>query len=269
MLHLPESRWKAFATHIAVSALLFIFLAGVIYFLWYPGFLFEYDGGLEGIRLIAGVDFLIGPILTLCIYKLGKPGLKFDLVVIALLQIACLSGGMYTVWKTRPVAVVYASGQFRTISYQTYSDYGINPQENAIFSGRWPIWFAVKETPSEHVEETAGFVEKFYHQTEAFFKVDSYVPYDSYLDEIRKASVSVSKVVTFRPDLRDVLNQYGDDALIYELASGAGSGYLFMDQQYQIQGVAIVSARKSAYAIALAKCQEFLVKHLNLLSEKR
>jgi hypothetical protein len=44
----------------------------MITYLWYPEFLFKTDGGWNGIRLIAGIDFIIGPTLTLIVYKAGK-----------------------------------------------------------------------------------------------------------------------------------------------------------------------------------------------------
>lgn len=55
MSFVPSNRWSAFAVHIAISVLIFLVLGSVIYFFWYPGFLFESDGGTEGIKLIAGL----------------------------------------------------------------------------------------------------------------------------------------------------------------------------------------------------------------------
>lgn len=82
MISQPQNRWQAFAVHIGINAVIFIVLAAIILFIWYPGFLFQTDGGWQGIRLIAGVDFIIGPMLTLIVYKLGKPRLKMDLMLI-------------------------------------------------------------------------------------------------------------------------------------------------------------------------------------------
>ncbi|HIM07378.1 MAG TPA: hypothetical protein EYG49_02405 [Gammaproteobacteria bacterium] len=94
MFIIPENRFQAFAIHIFISALIFIVLAIMITYLWYPRFLFKTDGGWNGIRLIAGIDFIIGPTLTLIVYKVGKKGLKLDLVLIGLIQSFCLGFGL-------------------------------------------------------------------------------------------------------------------------------------------------------------------------------
>lgn len=80
-----QNRYQAFAIHLGLSFLIFIVLASLIVFYWYPGFLFATDGGWQGIRLIAGVDLVIGPCLTLLLYKRGKPGLKFDMMCVDLI----------------------------------------------------------------------------------------------------------------------------------------------------------------------------------------
>lgn len=81
ILAAPKNRYQAFAVHLLISFVLFVFLASIIYFIWYPGFLFWAAGGIDGMKLIAGVDLVIGPFLTLCLYRVGKKGLKFDMAI--------------------------------------------------------------------------------------------------------------------------------------------------------------------------------------------
>lgn len=139
------NRWQAFGIHLAISLLIFIALAALIY-RWYPGILFQYDGGLEGIQLIAGVDLVIGPLLTLVVFNRAKKSLKADLAIIALLQVVCLIGGMWTVYQTRPVAVVYADGAFRSISLMLLQDAGVNPRSQPLLVDHpWPISVFVVE----------------------------------------------------------------------------------------------------------------------------
>jgi hypothetical protein len=53
-----------------------------------------------------GIDLVAGPLLTLIVYKVDKPSLRFDLTVIALLQLAFLGYGLHTLWGSRPVFLV-------------------------------------------------------------------------------------------------------------------------------------------------------------------
>ena len=102
------NRWKAFALHFALSVAVFASLLGIIMTLWYPGVLFNIDGGWSGLKLVMGVDVILGPLLTLVIFRAGKPGLKFDLGCIAALQIACMTAGVWVVYQSRPIALVFA-----------------------------------------------------------------------------------------------------------------------------------------------------------------
>ena len=41
-------------------------------FEWFPDFYYAIDGGWEGMRLIIGVDLVLGPMLTLVVFKARK-----------------------------------------------------------------------------------------------------------------------------------------------------------------------------------------------------
>lgn len=266
MAYVPANRWHAFGVHLLISFLAFICLAAIIYFLWYPDFLFQYDGGLEGIKLIAGVDFLIGPFLTLCVYKLGKSSLRFDLAVIALLQVFCLVGGMWTVWQTRPVAVVYAVGGFRTISYRTFVDYGVLPENVTLLRHSWPVWIAVAPPESE-VPEHSDLVARLSFERSVHFKTEYYVPYAAYKDTITKEAISIPKILSTNPELTQTFEQYPADSLVYRLACGAGAGYLVMNHDHEIVGTFINLSRQNPYTVYLDKIKEMSMKLHNVLGQ--
>jgi hypothetical protein len=178
-----KNRWQAFGVHILISLCLFLILASVIYFWWYPSFLFHYDGGLEGMKLIAGVDFFIGPVLTLCVYRSGKKGLLFDFIFIAIVQACCLVGGMWTVWKTRPIAVIYAAGTFTSANAYSYASHNIDIKKiNALVQSRWPVWLGV-DLPKGQEEQIrtlwamAG--------SNVAYNAENYVPYQKMIPELQ------------------------------------------------------------------------------------
>lgn len=116
------SRFKAFAIHFAISLAIFVFLAYLVLAHWYPDFFFDSDGGWQGIRIIVLVDLVLGPLLTLVVYKAGKPGLKFDLSMIALVQSVCLIAGVWVVYNERPIALVYHDGYFFSLSKDSWTE---------------------------------------------------------------------------------------------------------------------------------------------------
>lgn len=106
------SRWKASAIHLVASALIALTVIAVIAFVWFPGPLFEATGSRELVLLLIGVDVAIGPLITLIVYREGKRGMRFDLAVIAICQVAALVYGLHTFLAVRPGYYVFAVDRF-------------------------------------------------------------------------------------------------------------------------------------------------------------
>ncbi len=83
---------------------------------WFPGELFFLDGGWQGLKIVALIDLVLGPMLTLVLYKPGKSKVLFDMSCVAAFQIAALAYGFYATYHQRTVAVVYADRNFNTLS---------------------------------------------------------------------------------------------------------------------------------------------------------
>ena len=105
---LIKTKLKASGIHLSLSLVIFFVLAYQIYYVWYPVPYFSVDGGWQGIRLIAAVDLVLGPLITFLIFDLRKSrrAIIFDLVVIAVVQISALIFGITTTYQQRPVAIV-------------------------------------------------------------------------------------------------------------------------------------------------------------------
>lgn len=100
------NRYQAFGIHFLASLVVFAILTALIFFYWFPGILRVADPSWQHILLvIAGVDLVLGPALTLIVFNPAKKSLKMDLTIIAAIQIAALAYGSYTVHNTRPLAL--------------------------------------------------------------------------------------------------------------------------------------------------------------------
>lgn len=111
------SRKRAFLTHLSVSALIVAAACGLIFLLWYPHPYFQAVGAWNVLRVLIGVDLVVGPLLTLIVFKPGKPGLKFDLCVIAVLQLAALGYGLTVIYSERPYFTVFAVDRFFVLAH--------------------------------------------------------------------------------------------------------------------------------------------------------
>ncbi len=178
-MQLPKNRWYAFASHFALSLLIFFALLLVITLLWYPGALFSAAGGWQGIRIIIGVDLVIGPLLTLIIYNTAKPRklLYMDLLIIALIQLSCLAAGVFIVFDERPVAVTYVDNKFYVLKKSDFIGAGIE-SESLGLPLMTPKMFYVdlsELASSKEDEETIAALHKMVGK-HLLFRTDLYQP---------------------------------------------------------------------------------------------
>jgi hypothetical protein len=138
------SRHRAFLIHLGISLTIFGVLSHLVVNVWYPGFFFQTDGGWQGLRLLLGVDLVLGPILTLIVYRAGKPGLRFDLTVIGIVQLTCLAAGVWIVHGERPLAIVYIDGSFYSVTAQSFKEVNAPIPNLDELPGRYPKWISVK-----------------------------------------------------------------------------------------------------------------------------
>lgn len=110
------TRWKAAAIHLSISIAIGLLSAALIFGLWYPPPYSRATGAPELVMLLLGVDLVLGPLLTLAVFKAGKKGLKFDLSVIALLQAGALLYGLSVVARARPAFIVGRIDRFVLVS---------------------------------------------------------------------------------------------------------------------------------------------------------
>lgn len=117
-------RFKAFAVHLAISLVVLGVLLYLLFVHWFPGFLFDTDGGWQALRVIAGVDIVLGPLLTLVAANPAKTTghLRKDFTVIGLIQVTALAAGTWIAWENRPYALLWYDGAFRSMPYSAFRD---------------------------------------------------------------------------------------------------------------------------------------------------
>lgn len=110
------TRVKAALTHFGISVFVFALFLSLVFFIWYAWPFNITQGIAEIVYLMAGVDVVLGPLLTLIVFKAGKKGLKFDLSLIALVQVAALVYGAMVIYKERPAYIVFNVDRYSVVS---------------------------------------------------------------------------------------------------------------------------------------------------------
>ncbi len=105
-----RDRVRAFAIHLGISLAVAAAAAIVVFGLWFPQPYGDLVGGTRIFLLLILIDVIIGPCCTFAVFNRHKSGLKFDLTVIALLQVSALAYGMHVAANSRIVFLVLEEG---------------------------------------------------------------------------------------------------------------------------------------------------------------
>jgi hypothetical protein len=132
------SRWKAAAIHVSISVLIGLISATLIFFVWYPHPYSHAAGADKLILLLLGVDVVLGPLLTLIVFRAGKWGMRFDLIVIAIAQACAFLYGTSVVVRARPAFVVANIDRFSLVTANDIDDADYAKATRAEF--RSPPW---------------------------------------------------------------------------------------------------------------------------------
>lgn len=141
-----SKRLKFFLDHITISVLIALIVVCIVFLLWYPAPLAKATGVTQLFLMLIVIDVIIGPMLTLLIYKEGKKTLKTDLTVIVLIQITALLYGVYNIAQGRPVWLVQNGNRFELVRNNEIMDENVKLAKAEYQQASWlkPQFVAVK-----------------------------------------------------------------------------------------------------------------------------
>lgn len=201
------SRKQAFLTHLCVSMVVFLVLFYLIVFEWFPSFYFWFDNGYKATAVIFFVDVVLGPGLTLLVFKPGKPGLKFDLTVIVIFQLMALTWGIKSVYEDRPAVTVFYDGRFLAMT-QTVSDDVNQDKINRGKSGDQKL--AYLHSPENFDEKSDFMFEAYRHgMSSEYYYGSRFEPIDEEnIQKILEYKLNLGALKKKHDDKMDVLNKY-------------------------------------------------------------
>ncbi|MCL2297513.1 MAG: hypothetical protein FWC38_07215 [Proteobacteria bacterium] len=217
------SRWQAAAIHLSISCAIALLVLVFIRFVFYPDFYFRLSGGLKLFFLIVGVDVVVGPLLTLAVYKHGKKGLKFDLSVIAALQVMALAYGLHTMWIARPVYTVFAIDHFAVISASEIVQESLEKAKPEY--QKLPLWgprFVAVEMPSSPEEKQKLLFSALSSGADVQSFPEYYVPYQEKQEDILEKARLLQELEKAIPESRDEIKMF------LKRKGGVGSDYRYL-----------------------------------------
>ena len=130
------SRWKASSLYLLMCVIVACTVLACMLLVWFPWPLFQITGGSHLAFILVSVDVVLGPLLVLIVYREGKKSLKFDLAVIALLQLSALAYGIYSISLARPVYIVFTVDRFDIVTAKDLDPADLAEVRRPEFQGR-------------------------------------------------------------------------------------------------------------------------------------
>lgn len=171
------NRWQAFLTHFGISLIIFVALLAIIIFVWYPG-VFIHMGGWQGIKIVAAVDLILGPFLTLIIFNPTKKSLPIDLSIIALIQLSCLGYGVWTIEQQRPVTQILLDDRLHVIPKAQYKAQGLSLDFLEKIPGPTPK-MVMLDLPTDHIFIANLVITGLYTDNPVHLQTPKYLPISS------------------------------------------------------------------------------------------
>ena len=240
------NRWKASAIHLAISAAIGVAVVALMLSLWYPQHYFSAMGGGMLIVLLIGVDVVIGPLITLIIFDPRKKSLRFDLAVIALLQLAALVYGCSVMFKARPVYNVFVVDRFEVIAANAVDEESREKAKPAFRSlSLTGPKLAGAVTPTDPKRQSDIVVSAAGGGNDLSNLPDLFVPYDE---------VKASAAQRAKPLAELVKRQPQDAPVIKSFVAGSGKAedaVGFLPMKARNQDMAVVVDRKTGDIVGI------------------
>ncbi|MBX2809615.1 MAG: EcsC family protein [Cellvibrionaceae bacterium] len=209
--------------HLLFSLFGVTLISFVVVWLWFPKPFYLLDGTLTAITLIACIDLVLGPLITLIVAS-GRKGvlnLLVDIGVILLIQMAALSYGLYKIYEERVIALVLTNGVFHFVPSKAIG-------KNAIENITLPVYKGVFYGALSEELFRASTLE------EAEFKLNdigTYQPMDSNANFLE---IPESRI----PD--DVFSSYGNTHKYAIVIGKAANGLAIINSDYKIVDIAVL-----------------------------
>lgn len=244
---LLREKFVAFLKHLAFSICLgWIFLI-LLLTVWYIPPLIKAMRMSHFLLMMLGIDIVAGPLLTFIVYKKGKKSLKFDLMVIILLQLGLFLYGGWNIVQSRPVWFVYDNNKFVLIRN---NEVNIDSQQRAIDKFQHNTWLKPKWVGISYPKNDENFAKKIeldelMYGIIAAQKPELYSPLDTMNNEIARQALPTSLLEQYNDStqVKTILSKYPIADSFVPLKATAVDMTVLIDKKSGGKVVAIVDLR--------------------------
>lgn len=195
-------RYRAFLIHLAASASLGLLVVTLVFLVWYPTPLHHATGVTAIFFIVVGVDVVIGPVLTLIVFKPGKKTLRFDLTTIVILQLIAFGYGIWTVAEGRPAWLVFNADRFDLTRAHELDDRHLSETRPEYRHAPWfgPRWVSAR-TPVDADQRNTLTFEAVFAGVDLPQRPDLYQPLAAEADALKQKAHPLDQLLRYNsPD---------------------------------------------------------------------
>lgn len=234
------ARAKAFALHAGCSIAVALLLLWLVFAVWYPAPLDHATGVRYVFLVLLCVDVVLGPLLTLIIYKPGKKGLVFDIGAVVFIQIAALLYGLNAVYTGRPAWVVFNVDRFDLVRAHEVDKRHIGealPEFRDLPTGS-PRWAASVPPTDEKIQQSI-LLESLQGGPDLPHRPEHYRRLERAAEMVKSRMHNLDELNNYNsPERVDaLLADYGETAGWLPLMSNEQSMVVLLDSNGSVQGV--------------------------------
>lgn len=236
-----SARIRAFAIHFSLSCVVGLATLYLVFGVWYPKPLHSALGVTEIFVILLGVDVILGPLLTLMVYKAGKKSLRFDLAVIVLLQASAFAYGLFTVFEGRPVWMVFNFDHFEAVQSYQLDRRRQDSVRSDFRRGAWsgPAWAALRGDVSDE-ERKAAFEDALKEGVFAAERPEFYIPLRDAKAQLQQRAKPLSE-----------LERLNNPSRVREVLAVWPDADAFLPMMAKVEPVTVLINKRTANVVAI------------------
>lgn len=214
-----QKRIRASLVHLLISLFLVSSVMAFVLLVCYPGPYFKAMGVGKLLIVLAAVDVCLGPLITLIIFNPAKKWLKFDLALIAIVQLSALTYGAVTVFVGRPVYLVFDENGFTLVSAYQIPEVELKKMHYPALSMTGPKLVGAR-IPATREERKKYIAEVFDAHVDLPRMLQYHVPYETVVEDVKAKMRPLDKLLKRQSpekaaETKLILNQVVDSSRLH------------------------------------------------------
>jgi hypothetical protein len=185
-------RLRASALHFLICVIVAALFLALIWWVFYPAPTFVALRGNEVFLLLVTIDIIVGPLLTFVVFNTKKKYLKFDLAVIAALQVAALVYGISKLYEARPVYIAGLGDKFQVIQATEITEANL-AKVNQTLPKFGPVWVGTQMPTKPAEMEDVKMMSEFAGGGLGHFP-QHHIPIEQFSEALRTRSKPLSEL---------------------------------------------------------------------------